>query len=88
MCIPDLSGRTVVVTGANSGLGYEVTKGLAAKGAYVVMGCRNIEKGKSAVEQIRKEVPDASLAVMQLDLADLSTVRGFSSKYKKRASFT
>lgn len=82
-CIPDLSGKVAVVTGANSGLGYEVTKGLAAKGSHVVMGCRSLEKGGSAAQQIRKEVPDASLTVMKLDLADLSTVRDFSSRFKK-----
>ncbi len=82
-CMSDLSGRTAVVTGANSGLGYEVAKGFAAKGAHVVMGCRTIEKGRLAVEQIRQEVSDASLTVMQLDLADLSSVRDFTSQYKK-----
>ena len=81
--MPDLSGKVAVVTGANSGLGFEVTKGLASKGARVVMGCRSLEKGGPASEQIRKEVPDASLTVIKLDLADLSTVRDFSLRCKK-----
>lgn len=46
--IPDLQGKTAIVTGANSGLGFEDTKALAAKGAHVVMACRNLEKAEAA----------------------------------------
>ncbi len=81
--IPDLSGKIVIVTGANSGLGYEITKALAEKGAHVVMGCRSIEKGESATEKIKKEFPNSSLKVMVLDLADLSSVKNFCQLFRE-----
>jgi NAD(P)-dependent dehydrogenase (short-subunit alcohol dehydrogenase family) len=74
--IPDQSGRTAVVTGANGGLGLESTRALAAKGAHVVMTARNQEKAAAAVEDIRATVPAASLEVVPLDLASLESVRG------------
>jgi NAD(P)-dependent dehydrogenase (short-subunit alcohol dehydrogenase family) len=76
--IPDCSGRTVVVTGANSGLGFETTKALAAKGAHVVMACRNTERGETARRDIERDQPDASLAVHELDLANLASVEAFA----------
>ena len=51
--IPDQSGKLVLVTGANSGLGYEVTRALARKGATVLMACRNLEKGEEAAAKVR-----------------------------------
>ncbi|MUV86822.1 SDR family NAD(P)-dependent oxidoreductase [Natronomonas sp. CBA1123] len=76
--MPELSGRTVVVTGANSGLGLEATRAFARKGAHVVMACRNVESAEDAREEIREEVPGASLTVEALDLADLDSVRAFA----------
>jgi len=73
--IPDLTGRTAVVTGANGGLGLETTKALAAKGAHVVMAARNLAKATEAAEQIRAETPNASLEVVPLDLGLLGSVR-------------
>ncbi|MBP6802970.1 MAG: SDR family oxidoreductase [Chloroflexi bacterium] len=76
--MPNLSGKTAVVTGANSGLGYETSLALAQKGARVVMACRNLTKGQQAAEQIRQIAPEAELVLRSLDLADLASVRAFS----------
>src|SRR5680860_1434150 len=73
--IPDLTGRTAVVTGANGGLGLETAKALAAKGAHVVMAARNLAKAAEAAEQIRAETPNASLEVAPLDLGLMGSVR-------------
>jgi NAD(P)-dependent dehydrogenase (short-subunit alcohol dehydrogenase family) len=79
--IPDLVGIDAIVTGANSGLGFETTRGLAAKGARVVMACRSLERGAAAAAAINREFSDASLEVMQLDLANLSSVCDFAKTY-------
>lgn len=81
--MPDLSGRTAVVTGANSGLGWHTTAALAAKGAHVVMACRNAGKAAAAAEEIRALHPDASLEQIPLDLADLSSVAAFAETYRR-----
>jgi NAD(P)-dependent dehydrogenase (short-subunit alcohol dehydrogenase family) len=73
--IPDQSGRTAVVTGANGGLGLETSRALAAAGAHVVMGARNQEKAAAAVEDIRAGVAEASLEVVALDLGSQASVR-------------
>lgn len=80
--MPDQSGKVVVVTGANSGLGYETSLALARKGAHVVMACRSRERGETAVAQIRRQVPDASLELMLLDLADLTSIRQFTGEFQ------
>lgn len=81
--IPDLSNRTVLVTGANSGLGLESARMLSSHGATVVMACRNTQKGKAAMEDIRGGHPEAKLELMELDLADLTSVRQFSETFRK-----
>jgi NAD(P)-dependent dehydrogenase (short-subunit alcohol dehydrogenase family) len=81
--IPGQHGRVVLITGANSGIGYETTLALAKKGATVIMACRNIEKGKEAQAQILKQAPNADLTVMMLDLADLTSVDDFVQNVKK-----
>lgn len=73
--IPDQTGRTAVVTGANGGLGLETARELAAAGAHVVMAARNQEKAAEAVADIRGGLPDASLEVVELDLASQASVR-------------
>ncbi len=80
--LPDESGRTVVVTGANSGIGYEATKAFAARGAHVVMACRSVERGEDAKREIEAEYPGASLTVRELDLADLDSVAAFADWYE------
>lgn len=79
--IPDQSGKIVIVTGANSGIGYEATRALAIKGATVIMACRSLEKGQSAENQIRAEFPDAQVLLRPLDLADLSSVQQFANTF-------
>lgn len=79
--IPDQGGKLFLVTGANSGLGYELARGLAQKKAAVVMACRGPEKGEGAAAAIRQEYPGADLRVMQLDLADLRSVRDFAGRF-------
>ena len=73
--IPDQSGRTALVTGANSGLGLVTAMELARAGATVLMACRNLEKGVAAADQIRAEVPHAQVEVVELDLSSLESVR-------------
>ncbi len=72
--IPDQSGRTALVTGANSGLGLQTAKALAAAGAAVLMGCRNAEKAANAKREIETATPGAAVEIVELDLADLSSV--------------
>lgn len=78
--IPGLAQKTFVVTGANSGLGLETSRVLASKGARVIMSARNMEKGKTAVDEIIREFPNSDLILKELDLADLDSVRRFSSE--------
>ena len=78
--IPDQSGRTAVVTGANSGIGWDTARALAAKGARVVLGCRHETKGRDAEERIRRRVPNADVRFEALDLGSLASVRRFAEK--------
>lgn len=82
--IPDLTGKTAIVTGANSGIGYETAKALAKKGAAVMMACRNLEKAQAAAREIGRADPHAQVEIIQLDLADLSSVRKFAETFKTR----
>ncbi|WP_121822890.1 oxidoreductase [Halostella salina] len=80
--MPDQSGKTVVVTGANSGVGLAATRAFARKGAHVVMACRSVERAESAKADVREDVPAASLTVGELDLADLDSVRAFAAWFE------
>lgn len=82
--MPVLHGRTMLITGANSGLGLESAKKLAAQGARVIMACRNETKGQQAMNEIRTEYPEAKLDLMQLDLSDLQSVRDFADQVHER----
>jgi NAD(P)-dependent dehydrogenase (short-subunit alcohol dehydrogenase family) len=82
--IPDLAGRTAVVTGANSGLGFETALALAGAGAHVVLACRNQDKGGIALDRIHEKVPAADVELDRLDLADLASVREFASAFSSR----
>ncbi len=76
--IPSLAGLRAVVTGANSGLGYETALALAAHGAQVTMAVRDTAKGDAAAQQIRAQAPQASIEVRRLDLADLASIDEFA----------
>ncbi len=78
--IPDQTGRLAIVTGANTGIGFETAELLALKGARVVLACRSLEKGQQAVQRIQAESPAGEVAVEQLDLADLSSVETFADR--------
>jgi len=82
--IPDQTGRIAVVTGANSGLGLETTRELARHGATVVMAVRNLEKGQSAMADIKGDQPDADLVLQQLDLASLTSIAESAAELRKR----
>ena len=82
--IPDLTGKVIVVTGANSGLGFECSKTFAEKGATVVMTARNMQKGKEAKAAILKAHPKASLDLMKLDVGNLASVREFVETFKAK----
>ncbi|MCP5101584.1 MAG: SDR family NAD(P)-dependent oxidoreductase [Chloroflexi bacterium] len=84
--IPDQTGRVAIVTGANSGIGYETARALAQKGATVVMACRSMSKGETAVSQIRSEFPNAKLELMHLDLSDLNSVKKFVQEFNEHFS--
>ncbi|MFI9457005.1 oxidoreductase [Amycolatopsis sp. NPDC052450] len=73
--IPDQTGRTVFVTGANSGLGLRMSEVLAGKGARVLLGCRSPERGAKALEQVRAAATGEAPELVRLDLADLDSVR-------------
>ncbi|MBN2440439.1 MAG: SDR family oxidoreductase [Spirochaetales bacterium] len=81
--IDDLTGKAAVVTGANSGIGYEMALALASKKAKVILACRNREKGEGALEQIKQKYPDAEIRLLPLDLSDLSLVRGFVKEFRQ-----
>ncbi|SEH49980.1 NAD(P)-dependent dehydrogenase, short-chain alcohol dehydrogenase family [Mycolicibacterium rutilum] len=80
--IPDQTGRTAVVTGANTGLGYETAAALAAKGAHVVLAVRNLDKGADAARRIEQSAPGASVALQKLDLSSLASVRAAADQIR------
>lgn len=79
--IPPQTGRTAIVTGANTGIGYETARALAHKGAHVVLACRDLQKANVAVERIASEKPAGSVRARELDLSDLESVRRFSEQF-------
>jgi len=81
--IPNQSGRVIIITGANSGIGFEAAKELAAKNAEVILAVRNQEKGAAALAQIQAENPHAKLSVRILDVADLASVKAFADDFKQ-----
>ena len=82
--VPDLTGRTAVVTGANTGLGRETARELARRGAVVELAVRDELKGRAAADDIRREVPGAELHVQALDVASLASVRAAAEELRAR----
>ena len=81
--MPDLSGKTIVVTGGNSGIGYEAALEFARKRADVILACRDSGKAQTAAAQISAASPGAKVEVMELDLSNLASVRGFSDAFHR-----
>ncbi len=79
--IPSQSGRRVLITGANSGIGFETALELARRGAEIILPARSMAKAKDAVDRIRREIPSASIIPGVLDLASQASVREFASWY-------
>jgi NAD(P)-dependent dehydrogenase (short-subunit alcohol dehydrogenase family) len=73
--IPDQTGRIAVITGANTGLGYETARALAEHGAHVVLAVRNLDKGKDAAARITAASPSAGVTLQELDLTSLDSIR-------------
>lgn len=84
--LSDQTGRVVIVTGANSGIGFETARVLAEKGATVVMACRNLVKTNPKADEIRGAHPEATVEVMELDLSDLESVRHFADAFRAKHS--
>jgi NAD(P)-dependent dehydrogenase (short-subunit alcohol dehydrogenase family) len=80
----DQTGRVAIVTGSNSGIGFETALVLAAKGADVVLACRNLTKAIPKAEEIRSAHPGAKVEVMELDLSNLSSVRSFADAFRAK----
>jgi len=77
----DLSGKSIIVTGANTGIGYETARALASIGGVVTLACRNTEAAEQACQKIRRQHPEANVNAMHLDLSDLNSVRDFAKEY-------
>ncbi|OBK28588.1 short-chain dehydrogenase [Mycobacterium sp. 1165196.3] len=80
--IPDQTGRVAVITGANTGLGYETALALADRGAHVVLAVRNLDKGKDAAARITAHSPHADVALQELDLTSLQSVRSAAEQLR------
>jgi len=78
--ISDLSGKTVIVTGANSGIGFETVRALSEKNAQVIFACRNEFWGNYAVNKVKLDLGNTDILFKHLDLADLSSIRKFSEE--------
>ena len=82
--IPDQTGKVAIVTGANTGIGYEIARALSHKNAIVILACRNSIKGEAALHRILQEQSTARVCLMSLDLADLSSIHGFAEDFADR----
>jgi NAD(P)-dependent dehydrogenase (short-subunit alcohol dehydrogenase family) len=79
--IPSQAGKTALITGANSGIGYQAALELARHGAQVMLGCRSAAKGQAAMDKILAAVPGAQVVVASLDMASLSSIRAFAASF-------
>ena len=79
-----MQGKTVLITGADGGIGRETTRGLAQKGATIVMACINLDDAKPVYEEIKRESGNENIAMMQVDLASLNSVRTFTREFYQR----
>jgi NAD(P)-dependent dehydrogenase (short-subunit alcohol dehydrogenase family) len=81
--MPDLSGQTIIVTGGNSGIGYEAALQFARCHAHTILACRSLAKADGAAKQIVASHPDAKVEVMELDLSSLASIRAFAEAFHK-----
>jgi NAD(P)-dependent dehydrogenase (short-subunit alcohol dehydrogenase family) len=84
--ISDQKSKVVIVTGSSSGIGYEAARVLANKNAKVIIAVRSLEKGNAAAEKIRAQNKNVDVSVMQLDLADLTSVKKFADEFRNTYS--
>ncbi len=84
--IPNLAGKVVVVTGANSGIGLEAAREFARKGAHTILACRSEKRGQRAVGELREELPNAQVHLMTLDLASLASIERFAQDFTQTCS--
>jgi NAD(P)-dependent dehydrogenase (short-subunit alcohol dehydrogenase family) len=82
--MPDLTGKVIIVTGANSGIGYEAAKAFAHKGAQVILACRSLDKAEAALADLLAELPTAQAEIMPLDLANQASVHQFAAAFKAK----
>ena len=73
--VPQQKGKSFIVTGANAGVGFEIARVLAARGARVLLGCREQSRAQDAIARIKHITPNANLVWLPLDLGDLNSVR-------------
>lgn len=82
--ISDLTGKVIIITGANSGIGYEAAKEFARKGAQIILACRNLDKAQFALSQIQAEITETKAEILKLDLANLKSIQQFVDSFKKK----
>jgi NAD(P)-dependent dehydrogenase (short-subunit alcohol dehydrogenase family) len=85
--IPALDGKKVLITGANSGIGYQAAIQLARHGAHVILACRSAEKGELAIRSLQKELPAAKVELSLLDVSSIADVHRFAAEFLKRGIF-
>lgn len=82
--IPDLTDKVIIVTGANSGIGYEAAKEFARKGARVILACRSLDKAQAALTEIQTEIPSVQAEIMHLDLTSQASIHAFADAFKAK----
>jgi NAD(P)-dependent dehydrogenase (short-subunit alcohol dehydrogenase family) len=82
--IGDQTGKIVVITGANSGIGFEAARALAGNGAVVIFASRNTQKAETAMSRVREEFPEAEIEFIPLNLGSLSSIREFADQFSAR----
>lgn len=84
--IPNLEGKVAIVTGSNTGIGFDTARMLAENDAKTILAVRTVSKGETAAEKIREKYSDADLHVMELDLSDLESVKNFADNFNQEFS--
>ena len=82
--ISNLTGKVIIVTGANSGIGYEAALEFARKGGRTILACRSMDKARAALSQIQAQVPNAPAEIMQLDLTSQASIHAFAAAFKAK----